>query len=361
MLHEFIADNRDTIIAITRARVQKRSSHSVSPGQLEHGVPVFLRQLVAILQAEVHESPMAEANLGASATKHGSESLGAGFSVTQVIEGYGDICQAITELAVEAAEPIAPEEFQTLNHCLDIAIAKAVTEHTRITAQSQKADEVERLGNSAHEARDLLNSAFLAFQALKRGNIAINGSTGAVLGRSLMGLRDLTNQGLSTVRLDADITQLESVPLADFITEIANTGMLHAEYRQVTFTVGPVDHAVTVDADPQLLSSAITNLLSNAFKFTAPGGRVALRTYAEDGRLRFEVEDEGGGIPADRGDLFAPFSDRRGRDRSGLGMGLSIARKAVQAHGGDITVASSPGRGCVFTIDVPMTSTLSKA
>ena len=74
----------------------------------------------------------------------------------------------------------------------------------------------------------------------------------------------------------------------------------------------------------------------------------------EDGRLLIEVEDECGGIPASDGDPFQSFGERRGRDRTGLGLGLSIARKAVRAHGGDIHIHNLPGKGCVFTVDVPL-------
>jgi signal transduction histidine kinase len=96
------------------------------------------------------------------------------------------------------------------------------------------------------------------------------------------------------------------------------------------------------------------NLLHNAFKNTPSGGRVVLRARAERQRLLIETEDECGGIPESKGDLFQVFGNRRGSDRSGLGLGLSIARKAVRAHGGDIRVRNMPGRGCVFTIEVPL-------
>jgi len=70
--------------------------------------------------------------------------------------------------------------------------------------------------------------------------------------------------------------------------------------------------------------------------------------------LLIEIEDQCGGISESKTDLFQPFGDRRGRDRSGLGLGLSITREAVRAHGGDVLVRNMPGKGCVFTIDVPL-------
>jgi hypothetical protein len=75
---------------------------------------------------------------------------------------------------------------------------------------------------------------------------------------------------------------------------------------------------------------------------------------ADDARLLIEVEDECGGIPDSEGDPFQSFGRRRGRDQTGLGLGLSIARKAVRAHGGDIHIRNIPAKGCVFIIEVPL-------
>jgi signal transduction histidine kinase len=277
-----------------------------------------------------------------------------GFTVSQVVHDYGDICQTITALAVEQRAPISVEEFHTLNRCLDTAIAEAVTEHARLTAETRSAEATERLGHAAHELRDSLNTAMLAFHTLKRGAVAINGSTGAILGQSLMSLREVIDRTLSEVRLEAGKQRRTRVPVVTLIDEIAASGMLHSEYRRIQFTVEPVDPALSIDADPPLLMSAVMNLLHNAFKNTPSGGRVVLRARAEQGRLLIETQDECGGIPASMGDLFQVFGDRRGSDRSGLGLGLSIARKAVRAHGGEISIRNMPGTGCVFIIDVPL-------
>ena len=130
--------------------------------------------------------------------------------------------------------------------------------------------------------------------------------------------------------------------------------MLQAEDRGIRVTVATVDAALAIDADPQLLASAVMNLLHNAFKNTRSGGSVVLRAHADGQRLVVEIEDECGGIPESQADLFRAFGDRRGTDRSGLGLGLSMARQAVRAHGGDITIRNMPGRGCIFAIDLPL-------
>lgn len=354
MLYEFVDLNREVIISRARDRVLKRPWPSVAPGEVEHGVPLFLTQLSETLRLEATSAPFPADAIGAAAARHGGDLLRSGFTVSQVVHDYGDICQTITALAVEHRAPISVEEFQTLNRCLDTAIAEAVTEHARLTAETRSAEEVERLGHAAHELRDSLNTAILAFHTLKRGAVAVNGSTGAILGQSLMRLREVVDRTLSEVRLDAGTQRRARVPVATFIDEIAASGMLHSEYRQIQFTVEPIDPALSINADPQLLTSAVMNLLHNAFKNTPPGGRVVMRARSEHGRLLIETEDQCGGIPPSKSDRFQKFGDRRGSDRSGLGLGLSIARKAVRAHGGEISVRNMPGKGCVFVIDIPL-------
>jgi signal transduction histidine kinase len=354
MLHTFIELNRDAIIARTQDRVRNRPWPSVAPGEAEHGVPLFLTQLAETLRLETSADPFPADAIGAAAARRGGELLRSGFSVSQVVHDYGDICQTITALAVEHRAPVSVEEFQILNRCLDTAIAEAVTEHARGTAAARSDAELERLGRAAHEMRDDLNTAVLAFHALKRGAVAINGSTGAVLGRSLMNLREVIDRTLSEVRLEVGKQARARLAVVRFIDDIAATGLLHSEYRGIQFTIEPVDHTLWIDADPHLLGSAVMNLLHNAFKNTPSGGRVVLRVGAEQGRLLIDTEDECGGLAHDTTDPFQAFGERRGRDRSGLGMGLSIARQAVRAHGGEIRIRDMPGKGCVFTIDIPL-------
>jgi signal transduction histidine kinase len=364
MLHEFVTANRDAIIARTNARTatvlepgrprQAAGTPALPSATGEGGLPLFLTQLSERLRDEIISAPAATSAIGHSAARYGGELLALGYNVSEVVHHYGEVCQVITEFAVEQQAPITTREFHALNGCLDTAIAEAVTAHARVTAERGSASEVERLGRSAHELRNLLNSALLAFHTVQRGSGTVNGTAGMVLGRSLMGLRGMIDSALTQVRLAAGEPARVRLTVSEFIDEVAVVANLHAEYHDISFVVAPVGRELTVEADPQLLASAVMNLLTNAFKFSRPGGRVLLQAYAQDGRALIQVEDTCGGFPEGGGDPFRPFAEKCGRDRTGLGLGLSIARQAMRAHGGDIHTRNLPGKGCVFVAELPL-------
>jgi signal transduction histidine kinase len=272
MLYEFVTTYRDAIIAKTRVKVSTRPWPPASTAELENGLPMFLTQLAETLRWEDSATPFSTQAIGDSATRHGRDLLALGFTVSQVVHDYGDICQAITELAVDQNAPITTKEFHVLNRCLDTAIADAVTEHARITAESRSADELERVGQVTHEIRNSVTTAILAFDVVKRGTVGVNGNTGAVLGRSLAGLRDLVDSALSDIRTAASHQRPELFSVFAFLSDIAAAAALQAEYSGLQFTSEPIEPDLSVNVDRQLLSSAVTNLLSNAFKYTPPGG-----------------------------------------------------------------------------------------
>ena len=114
-----------------------------------------------------------------------------------------------------------------------------------------------------------------------------------------------------------------------------------------------VDPRLAVDADRDLLLSAVENLLQNAFKFTHPDTEVLLNAYSVGDRILIDVEDHGNGLSSEDAEMmFQPFT-QSGADRSGLGLGLSIARRSVEANHGFLTVRNKARSGCIFTIDLP--------
>ncbi|HUF92690.1 MAG TPA: HAMP domain-containing sensor histidine kinase, partial [Candidatus Limnocylindria bacterium] len=206
----------------------------------------------------------------------------------------------------------------------------------------------------AHELRNLIHTAILSVAAIKRGDVGLAGATGAVLDRSLAGLRDLIDRTLVEVRLTAGIPdRRERVLVADFIEEIQIAAGLDATTRGLALSVPHIDERLAIEADRQILSGAVANLLQNAVKFTRFHGHIGLRAYATAGRVLIEVEDECGGLPPGVAeDMFRPF-EQLNTKRTGLGLGLAISRRGVEANGGRLTVRNLPGKGCMFTVDLP--------
>jgi signal transduction histidine kinase len=145
---------------------------------------------------------------------------------------------------------------------------------------------------------------------------------------------------------------MQRITVDGFLDEVKASAALLADHHEIRFKFEPLDSAMVIDADPELLASAVMNLVQNAFKFTRPGGLVVLRSRRAGNRVILEIEDECGGLP-DQTDPFRTFAHRQGRDRSGLGLGLSIARQAVRANRGDISVSNLPGKGCIFAVTLP--------
>src|SRR5690348_17095341 len=249
MLHEFLTNNRADLIERCRLKVARRSAPRVTEAELTHGIPLFLDQLIKTLQVEQTSDPMRSrrvsgpagggpvlSEMGAAAALHGRELMQQGFTVDQVVHDYGDLCQAITDLAFERKAPIEIDEFRTLNRCLDNGIAEAVTEYSyqRYTVGSNSGAQAlnERLGFLAHELRNHIHTATLAFTAIKGGKVGVTGATGAVLERSLIGLRTLVDRSLADVRVAAGIPpRHELVSVAEFIDQVGNSALLEAGAR----------------------------------------------------------------------------------------------------------------------------------
>jgi signal transduction histidine kinase len=369
MLHEFLRTNRSELIERCRGKASARRAPQATPAELEHGVPLFLDQLTEML-AEANREPIqpapapggpatpSESRLQDGAIRHGNELQHNAFTIDQVVHDYGDLCQSITELASEQATPITVKEFGILNIRLDNAIAVAVTEFAReretVKSDADALAVNERLGMLAHELRNHLNTTILALTAIRMGSVGFGGATSGALDRSLIGMRTLIDRTLTEVRLDGGAKPLwETIEIGAFIAEVRVAAALEASQKGCTLNVPMVEPGLRVQADRHILASAVSNLLQNAFKFTHHGTVVTLRTHASGGRVLIEVEDECGGLAQDaEKHIFRPF-EQRNADRSGVGLGLSISRHGVESFGGVLSVRNLPGRGCVFTIDLP--------
>ena len=371
-MHSFLSDNRDELIARCKAKVARRRNRSATEEQLRNGVPLFVEQLRRTLIAEeagiddvalLLSGPsggdaLALSEIGVAAAAHGKGLLALGFTVDQVVHDYGDLCQAITELAHERDAPFEVDEFRTLNRCLDNAIADAMSAFCA-QRDSEVADRVtseanERLGVLVHELRDALQMANLSVRALELGGLTMTGATGSVLKRSLASMRSLVDSSLAEVHAVSGAPVLHTVfSLAALIEDARTAAQLEADVRGCMLIVAPVDPALRVDANRDLLLGSLGNLLSNAFRFTHRHTTVNLIAYEVDDLLLIDVEDRCGGLPASYAKAIAALSIRLSPDRTGPGLGLAIARQNVESMGGTLTVRNLPDVGCVFTIGFP--------
>lgn len=375
MMYRFLANNRNELVKRCTEKVAKRPLRHATTEQLRNGIPMFLDQLIRTLEAEQDNGTAAGlkisgasggdgtalSEMGVSAAAHGTNLLKLGYTVDQVVHDYGDLCQAITDLAFERDAPFSVDEFRTLNRCLDNAIADAVTEFSfqrdAAIAHQQSADLNERLGFLMHEVRNSLNAATLAVHAIESGALPMAGATGAVLKRSLLAMAKLVDRSLAEVRINGAPPEPHKVfSLAHFIADAKDAAQLDANTRGCLFTVTDVDPLLGVEGNRDLLLAALANLLHNAFKFTHPHSEVTLNAYALGDRILIDIKDHCGGLPPGNAEkMFTPFT-QRGEDKTGLGLGLSIARQSVSADEGLLSVTNMPGIGCTFTISLPRCS-----
>jgi hypothetical protein len=213
MLHEFLTSNRQALITRCRTKVAIRFEPTTVPAAVDHGVPLFLQQLVETLRLEqltserevaAPEPTPAPNEIGHAAALHGADMLRLGFTVDQVVHEYGDVCQSVTEMAIEQKVRVSADEFRTLNRCLDNAIADAVTAYgqsDQVLISNQAETLHQRLKSFADEQRRLVDIAVQSYDAIKTGNVGLTGATGTLLLHALSELRSLADRTLPEIRL----------------------------------------------------------------------------------------------------------------------------------------------------------------
>ena len=305
-------------------------------------------------QAEtVPESVVRQSVQASEAAERGVTRKRQGFDITRVVHDYGVLCDKLNELAANEGCSFPSRDHQLMNIFLDEAMANGIEAFTGATAAEEREDRAEALGSLAHEIRNAVNGASLAFAMIRRGQVAANGRTADVVQRAHARIEALVQNALVEAKLQGKIpVRSENVPLAEVLGQLAE-GAFPERGIQIGVTVQPDLH---VQADPRLLTSAVGNLLQNAVKFTRDGEHVMLRGRQTGDTTVIEVEDRCGGLAQGTVEaLFKPFVQGT-PDPRGVGLGLHIVRRAVEAHGGTVSVKNLPGVGCIFTISLPQPS-----
>lgn len=352
MLHEFLTHERNTILTAAK---KKALESTRGPSEImDAGWGTFYDELIGLLERDQPFESHGEKGIHtAEAERQGKEYLRLGYTVSEVVHSYGILCQTITELATKLGFEITSREFRQLNLSLDTAIAEAVTEFEKGGRRTVNSAEIKRLGFLAHELRNCLQSATIALEMVESGIVGIRSGTGGLLQNSLKKMAELIDTALTEVRLRSEPKiYLERAKVVELMNEVGMTAVFEARSQNLTLKMERFSD-LEVDVDRQLFISALANLIQNALKFSKPGGTIQVQTHQDQDRILIEVEDECGGLPAGKAEELFEAGTQRDKNKTGLGLGLTISRQAIELNKGELRVQNLPGKGCIFTIDLP--------
>ena len=259
---------------------------------------------------------------------------------------------------------LAVDRIEAMDITAFIVVAATITatmqalHRARRLAESRSADLKRVLGVVAHDLRNPLNLLITTTDMLLDEDLdreRRKDLVGVAL-RAGKQMNRLIGDLLETVRLQAGKVplDLENLAVNSIFTQAEETFRPAADQRHIHFNVIPPENGIAVRADPLRVSQIVGNIVGNALKFTPADGNVTLKAALERERVLIQVSDTGPGIPPDDMEhLFDNFWQAGNGDRRGVGLGLAIAKGAVEAHGGQIWVESQVGAGSTFSFSLP--------
>jgi signal transduction histidine kinase len=352
-LSAFLENHREEIMRRFEARLRLgHGAEDALRSELRDGLPAYLEVLAHAIRASASQVDGVALASEALASEHGGQRLRLGFDPGSVVREYGFLHDCILELAAEQNCSLRGPEARELADRINLASSQAVAHYVRLRDEQLRQQEVRHLSFLAHELRDPLNAAQLAAGVLTHQHEVGRSRASQALHKSLDRLRELIDSALTSGLLEGDGIEYAPLSLTELIAEAMAESDIYAQSKDLRLILA-VEEGLTMDGDARLLRSAVTNLVRNAIKFTS-SGIVEIRAATHGAMARVEVEDCCGGLPAGKVEtLFQPFV-QIGDNRSGFGLGLSITRQAILAHGGQVFVRDLPGKGCVFGFEVPL-------
>jgi signal transduction histidine kinase len=353
-LDEILESRRSELLERWRQRVTGTvSAQAVPAPEIINSLPRFIEQLIEALRQARNDAPGSPVlDHSEVAADHGSQRFRAGFSIQSVVREYSILRECILDLLEETRTSVSLQEVRALSQALSVGVADAVSRFSQERDEQLEHQAGVHLAFLAHELRNPLTSGRFALDLLRKRTQQATTRELDVLHRSLGTLQELIDRSLIQTRLRRMDIRPERTQLAELVREIASESEVDAEIKGCAIRLS-MDDTIEIDCDPRLVGSAVSNLIRNAIKFTRPGGVIDIRLHAAESVTTIEVEDECGGLPPGKvEELFTPFI-QAGHDRRGFGLGLAIAKHAVEQHGGAIQVHNLNGKGCVFLISLP--------
>lgn len=251
------------------------------------------------------------------------------------------------------------EERVTIADDFEIAELAASFNHMAETLEQTERHRQALIADVAHELRTPLTTIKGYMEALIDGVVPPDPETYELIYSEADRMYRLVQDLQELSRLEAGQTLLDCRPLAvpDLVRGVADRLRPQFQLKGVHLTLELAPETAPVHADSDRMQQVLLNLLTNALQYTGAGGRVSVRTYNERDQVCIEVRDTGLGIPPEHlAQVFSRFyrvDKSRSRRGGGTGIGLTIVRHLVEAHGGSVVVASVPGLGSTFTVALP--------
>ena len=280
--------------------------------------------------------------------------------------GYGLARRALgpIERMARRAQEITPERLHERlpNDDTDDELGQLARVFNEMLARLEQA--FEQLRRFTADASHELRTPLAAIRSVGEVGLQKDGSRGEyrdIIGSMLEEVNRLTSlvDNLLTIsRADAGSLQLQLVriPVMGLAREAATLFEIMAEEKSLDLVLEG-DESAMVRGDPLFLRQALVNLIHNAVKYSPVGGRIHVRVYRNADAVIVEIEDGGPGVPLeDRVRIFDRFyrvDKARWRESGGAGLGLSITKWVVEAHGGTIGLDSGSGEGCLFQVKLP--------
>ena len=307
-------------------------------------MPALIERLAETLADRDGESPD---RVEHAAAEYGRDLLLRGSSIEDVVRGC-------TALRASPELNYLPDIGDRIDAAIACAVAAYCHQHAVTVAAESKAASDARLGALASEMRNLVNTSLLAISAMKRGSVGLSGATGAALDRSLAALRGLVDRSLAEVRQQAGAPRHdELIEIGPFIAAAHVVAAAEAANRGCDLTVA-AEPDIYVEADRHILDGALGNLMHGVLNTVRPDGHLFLSARSGDGRVTIEVEDSGANVDdAELREILSRF-ERRTDAHTVLGSALLCSVQAVESVGGTLSARAVAGRGCLYTIELPV-------
>ena len=376
-LAALIKQEREDLLARWRQAVRRLpGAQDLDQPTLTDHIPALLEELSEALRLHDEARPM-EVRLEDNPQAHGVQRLRVGFDLTEVVSEYNMLRDCLQDLAERHGLSLVGQAGHIINRVLDEAIGLAVSAYAEEKAEELQQRREEHLAFVVHDLRTPLAAIAMAARALeKKLSGAIADDEFAMLLKTLLRnarrLEELVKQVVQeATRLDTDVNaasplklerrELDLWPLVQRLIDDLSPLADAAGARLINAV--PADCAVYADAS--LLTQVFQNLLANAINYTPHGeitvGAKEVGANGTGGKVECWVQDTGAGIPAERlGNVFDKLETDRA-EQSGMGLGLAIVKQFVEAHGGTVSVESTPGAGTTFRFTLPAQESIAAA